>query len=94
MMGKQHRTLFLDRLRAIAAQNAAYHLPEPVLRMAVEKCRLARFDRRKRAENQNPGAFVEYRRNRVRYLLHHRLAISSSTLSSFVAHEQTKRIAS
>ena len=94
MVRKQHRALLLDRLRAIAPQNAAYHLPEPVLRMAIEKRRLTRFDRRKRAENQNPGILVEYRCNRVRYLLHHRLAISTSTLSSFVAHEQTKRIAS
>ena len=34
------------------------------------------------------------RRDRMRHLLHQRLSISASTASSFVAQEQTKRIAS
>ena len=86
--------LFLDRRRAFAAQHRRQHRPEPVLRVPVEKHRLPRLDRRKRAQDQNPGASVVQRRDRVVDPLHHRAAMSASTASSFVAHEQTKRPAS
>ena len=45
----QHLPLFLNCARAIAAQHGRNDAPEAVLRVAIEKHGLARFDRRERA---------------------------------------------
>ena len=89
----QKRGFFADRLRHGAVQQPRQHAPEAVLRMPVEKRRLARPDRRERAEDEHARLRVIQRRERVCQMLHHSAASASCTASGAVAHDVTKRAA-
>ena len=62
----------LDTMLMILAEHGGEHTPEAVLRMAVEKRRLARLHRGKGAEDQYSAVFVVYRRDgmELRLLFH------------------------
>ena len=61
------------------------HAPEPVLRMPVEKRRLARFRRGHRAQHEHLRALVKHRRNTVLDVLQRLGAIFHGSLPLLLA---------
>ena len=93
MMSQQQPLFIGNRARDRLPQHGGKHAPEAILRVAVEERGLARFDRRKGAEDQHPGIRVIERRDRMNDVLRQSARPSASMASSVVAHEVTNRTA-
>ena len=92
-MRVQHGGLFRHGDRDRAFEHGGDHAPEAVLRMAVEKRRLARLYRRKGSEDQDARTRVIERRDGMDDAFRHSARTSASSVSCEVAHEVTKRTA-